>query len=93
MNITNISNLSTEQIIENLHYSICAPALIMLFISFSVIFLIMGLILINKDKSGYSKFILIWVTSNLFGSLFLLFLIYSPFAIQNIKEFFISIFS
>jgi hypothetical protein len=93
MNITQISELTQEELIKSAHSFTAVPALLILFITMSLILLIIGLILIDKSRSGYSKFLWIWATANLFNGAILIFLVYSPFAVQAIKNFFIKLFS
>lgn len=90
INITN--TMSSIQILEAAHQYTAVPSLIILFISFSILFLLSGLILIDHTKSGYGKFFLIWACGNIFGLIILLFLIYSPNVTQIIKDFFLNLF-
>jgi len=90
LNIT--QQMSPQEILLEAHKATAIPAMIFMFISLSVIFLIIGMLLIDSKKSGYGKFLWIWFSSNVLGIIVLIALSYAPFAIQNAKNFLVNIF-
>ncbi|MAG47926.1 hypothetical protein CL617_04935 [archaeon] len=78
LNIT--SNMLPEQVLEQAHTVVAVPQLILLYLVFSLIFLIIGLFSINANTGNhpYRKFMVIWGVSVVVAGLFLIFLVYSP---------------
>lgn len=82
-----------SQIILASHNTSAIPALIIFYIGINAILLFSGLFLIKGEGNHpYRKFFIIWSVFAFISGLFLLYLIYSPFTIQDISTFFMSIF-
>lgn len=77
------SNMTTEQIIIIIHKSITTPALVIHFVWIALVFLIVGLWSVKKDRG---KFMSIWIISILFALVGTIMLITMP----NITEIIIS---
>jgi uncharacterized membrane protein len=76
INIT--SQMTQAEILNSVHNAYVIPTLIMLFSFIYIVFLLVGLIMIDSKKSGYGKFMLIWIISLLFGVVALIFFCTSP---------------
>jgi len=63
INLEQISQLSQSEALLEIHKTIVIPNLLILYISFALIFLIAGLAMINTRRSGYGKFLKIYFTS------------------------------
>lgn len=81
-------SMSQKEILEVAHSATAIPAIWILFSAFALIFLIVGLVLIDRKKSGYGKFFLIWIISVIFGGITATFLTLSPNSVQNIVNLF-----
>jgi len=86
LNITSTTN--PEEILYIAHKATAVPSLIILYISGALIFLLIGLLLIDRKRSGYSKFLWIYFISILLIGIIVLFLAFSPNTIQKIVELF-----
>jgi hypothetical protein len=91
----NCTALTTEQVILESHNASAVPSLIYLYISSVLIFLVVGLFSIDGSKGNkpYSKFLLIWFISSIVIGAITLFFCLSPYALNNVTEFFLSRFS
>lgn len=79
----NIScSMPPEEILSLAHRQVAIPSLIIMYIFSVFMFLIVGLFLIDRRKSGYGKFMIIWLTSFIFITAFFVFLWLSPNSIQ-----------
>ena len=83
LNITNVAEITTEQFTNIANTVVAMPALIILFIAMSLIFLLVGLFLVKKNKS---KIVTIWFISVVLSVVVLMILIFSPNAIQSLME-------
>ena len=83
LNITNVAEITSEQFTNIANTVVTMPALIILFISMSLIFLLVGLFLVKKNKS---KIVTIWFISVVLSVVVLMILIFSPNAIQSLME-------
>jgi uncharacterized membrane protein YozB (DUF420 family) len=63
LNETILNTGNMGEVLLEAHRSIAVPELLALYIGFSLIFLIVGLILIDTRKSGYKKFLQIYFIS------------------------------
>lgn len=86
LNITQFT--SYEQIVLAAHSFSAVPALLILYIVSALIVLLVGLLLIDHTRSGYGKFILIWIIAEILIGIVLTWFILSPNTIQTIKNFF-----
>lgn len=76
---------SQSEILIEIHNSIVIPQLLILYIFASLIFLFVGLALIDTEKSGYDKFLKIFfITQLIVISFVLLPLIFLPTIIQDL---------
>lgn len=91
LNIT--PNMTSSEVLIVSHNYSTVPSLIIFFVSYSLLFLISGLLLIDNKRSGYSKFMWIWLLGTAFGAIVLFTLIYNPILTQNIKDFFLNFFN
>ena len=89
----NISNMTSNQILLEAHRHLVVPEIIIFYIAFILIFLIVGLFLINPEKSNYSKFWIIWIISVLIGALVIVWIYYSPDTMQSAANFILNLFS
>jgi len=80
MNFT--STMNPDEILIASHSFTAIPSIWILFTFMSLIFLIIGLLLINKNRSGYKKFFIIWIVATSLNALFAIFLTLSPNTIQ-----------
>lgn len=78
--LTNISLMTQEQFINQCHSSVAIPALIILFASFIIFFLIFGLALVKNSRG---KILLILFLTVLCSGIVLLFLYLNPILTQN----------
>ncbi len=78
----------TPQLLETFHSQVTVPNLLILYITFSIFFLISGFILIDKKRGEhpYRKFMWIWFTAVLLSGIILAFLIASPNLVNNFVE-------
>ena len=83
LGVTNIFELTNEQIVSVMNKIMLTPNLIILFIFMSLIFLIVGLMLVKRDKG---RFMNIWFFSTILSAIGLLFLIFSPNTIFMLVE-------
>ena len=82
----------TEEVVKQVHKALNVPSLITLYIATGLLILFTWLILIDSQKSGYIKFMLIWFIGMVVSGVVLIIFIYSPVSILNffakIKSFF-----
>ena len=83
LNITLVSDVTKEQFINIANQTVAIPVLVLLFILMSLIFLVIGLFMVKRDKG---KFLSIWLFSIILSAIILIFLIYSPNTILNLIE-------
>lgn len=88
LNITAMNNMSPQQMLAHSHNIVSLPPIILGFIMFHLIFLIMGVGLIDKSKSGLGKFFLIFFSSLIINLAIVLVLIFSPNTSQFIFDLF-----
>ncbi len=86
LNISTIQGLSDGQLVELAHKSLAIPSIWIALISTWLIFLVAGLILIDRKRSRdpYSKFLLIWFVSVVASAIVGIFLTYSPHLMSSI---------
>ncbi len=72
-----------EQFVELANSLLSTPSLIILFLSIFLIFLVIGLIFVKRDRL---KFIEIWVVSIILSLIVLLILIFMPNTIMKFTE-------
>ena len=63
INLEQLSQLSQSEALLEIHKSLIIPNLLILYVSFALIFLITGLAMINTRRSGYGKFLKIYFTT------------------------------
>jgi len=80
------------QTMNQIHSYSTVPALIFFWISSFVIFLIVGLTMLDKEKSNMMKWFSMWFVYTLLTGLVLVWFCYSPNSIQVMKDFFIGFF-
>lgn len=84
MNIT--CSMSEREILINAHQLTAIPSLIIFYVLSMILFLGMGIFLIDREKSNYRKFLLIWIVSVILIGILVLFLIFSPNSVQWIAN-------
>ena len=83
LNITNVAEITPEQFVKVANQTVAMPALIILFISMSLIFLLVGLFLVKKNKG---KIVTIWFISIVLSIVILMILIFNPNMVQSLLE-------
>lgn len=86
INIT--STMSQAEILKVAHSEVAIPSMIVLFIFFSILFLVSGLCLIDYKRSDPSKFILIWFVGTIVSLIALVIFCMNPGLALNITNFF-----
>jgi len=76
-----------------IHNYSAVPALVFLWVSSLIIFVISGLVLLDKEKSNMMKFFGIWLVYAVLTGLVLIWLCYSPNSVQVIKSFIVGFFT
>ena len=89
------STLTQQEILNLVHKELVIPNLIILYVTASLLFLIVGLLFIDsrKGKNPYGKFMLIWCISIVLIGVVFAFLIASPNVIYNFVEWLKQLFS
>lgn len=94
VNMTEISQLSQGEAISQIHQTAVMPNLLILYIAFSLILLLVGIVMINPKKSGYGKFLTIYfITITTVGICILLPLILLPNLTTDIMDFLSKLFT
>ena len=83
---------ATETLLQVHNYA-AVPALIFLWTASLIVFVVTGLVILNKEKSNMMKFFGMWLTYAIVTGILLIWLCYSPNSVQVIKEFIIGFFS
>lgn len=87
MNITNLKDMTPEQILVEAHNATARPSLILGFISSMILILLILMISANNNK-GRKKLFLVWCICVLIVGLVYFFLIQTPFFVQDVSKFF-----
>lgn len=90
-NMTNFTNMTYQQILNQAHSSIAVPELIALFIGVFIIVFIIGLLLVKGAQSKI-KFVGVWVLSLVLSFILLMCFILLPTTMQKVINFFTDIF-
>jgi len=83
---------SAETLLQIHNYS-AVPALIFMWLSSLIVFVVVGLVILDKEKSNMMKFFGMWLIYAIITCLILVWLCYSPNSVQAIKEFLIGFFT
>lgn len=84
MSILNITaNMTQQQMLLAAHSSVAIPAAVIVYISCVLLFLFLGLVMIDTSKSSYGKFLLIWFISSILSAIILTFVILSPNSVNS----------
>ncbi len=83
LNIT--ENLLPEKIIEIAHASQAVPSVILLWLFFTIISLIVGMI-VYDTRYGKNKFLLTWIIITILSGLFALWISLSPITINELTS-------
>jgi hypothetical protein len=83
LNVSSVSDITNEQFIGLANAHVAVPDLIILFIGMLMIFLIVGLIFVQKSRGTFFK---IWILSATLGLFVLLFLCFCPIIVNSFIE-------
>ena len=84
VNVSAIANQTIETAADVMHEATAIPSLLIGYIGFSLIVLVTGLLMIDGRRSGYGKFMLIWIISSILAGLVVLWIAMSPETINLI---------